>query len=173
MSSGYGPPKNTGEMIKLIHQAIDIGVTFFDTAEVYGPFTNEALLSEALVSKREEIVIATKFGFDIDVETGERLGGCNSKPDHIKAVVDASLKRLKTDTIDLLYQHRVDPNVPIEDLSLIHIQMCIRDRDNKGDSQEKVDTNRQALVSVRHFSNIASLYHRVQKPDQNHQGKQS
>lgn len=117
MSSGYGPPKNTGEMIKLIHQAIDIGVTFFDTAEVYGPFTNEALLSEALVSKREEIVIATKFGFDIDVETGERLGGCNSKPDHIKAVVDASLKRLKTDTIDLLYQHRVDPNVPIEDVA--------------------------------------------------------
>lgn len=117
MSSGYGPPKNTGEMIKLIHQATDIGVTFFDTAEVYGPFVNETLLGEALEGKREKIVIATKFGFDIDFETGERLGGCNSKPDHIKAVVDASLKRLKTDTIDLLYQHRVDPNVPIEDVA--------------------------------------------------------
>ena len=117
MSSGYGPPKDKQEMIALIRSAIDRGVTFFDTAEVYGPFTNEELVGEALAPFRKHVVIATKFGFDIDPNTGMRLGGLNSRPEHIKAVANASLKRLKIDAIDLFYQHRVDPNVPIEDVA--------------------------------------------------------
>lgn len=117
MSSGYGPPKDKQEMIALIRYAIDRGVTFFDTAEVYGPFTNEELVGEALAPFRKQVVIATKFGFDIDPNTGMRLGGLNSRPEHIKAVANASLKRLKIDAIDLFYQHRVDPNVPIEDVA--------------------------------------------------------
>jgi aryl-alcohol dehydrogenase-like predicted oxidoreductase len=117
MSSGYGPPKDKQEMIALIRSAIDRGVTFFDTAEVYGPFTNEELVGEALAPFRKQVVIATKFGFDIDPKTGMRLGGLNSRPEHIKAVAEASLKRLKIDAIDLFYQHRVDPNVPIEEVA--------------------------------------------------------
>jgi aryl-alcohol dehydrogenase-like predicted oxidoreductase len=117
MSSAYGPPKDKQEMISLIHSAIDRGVTFFDTAEVYGPFTNEELVGEALAPFRKQVVIATKFGFDIAPNTGMRLGGLNSRPEHIKAVANASLKRLKIDAIDLFYQHRVDPNVPIEDVA--------------------------------------------------------
>jgi len=117
MSSAYGPPADKGEMIKLIRVAHDRGVTLFDTAEAYGPFTNEELLGEALQPIRDRVVIATKFGFDIDLETGKRGGGTNSRPEHIKRVADASLKRLRTDHIDLLYQHRVDPNVPIEDVA--------------------------------------------------------
>src|ERR1700761_2249868 len=101
MSSGYGPPANKGEMIQLIRAAHDLGVTFFDTAEAYGPFANETLVGEALRPIRENVVIATKFGFDIDLETGERRGGTNSRPDHVKAVADACLKRLRTDRIDL------------------------------------------------------------------------
>jgi aryl-alcohol dehydrogenase-like predicted oxidoreductase len=104
-------------MIKLIRAAHDRGVTLFDTAEAYGPFANEELLGEALQPIRDKVVIATKFGFDIDVETGARRGGTNSKPEHIKRVADASLKRLRTDRIDLFYQHRVDPEVPIEDVA--------------------------------------------------------
>jgi aryl-alcohol dehydrogenase-like predicted oxidoreductase len=104
-------------MIKLMRVAYDKGVTFFDTAEAYGPFTNEELVGEALEPIREQVVIATKFGFDIDPETGKRGPGTNSHPEHIKAAVDACLKRLRTDHIDLLYQHRVDPNVPIEDVA--------------------------------------------------------
>jgi aryl-alcohol dehydrogenase-like predicted oxidoreductase len=115
MSSAYGPPADKGEMIKLIRTAHDRGVTLFDTAEAYGPFANEELLGEALQPIREKVVIATKFGFDIDLETGERHGGTNSQPEHIKRVADACLKRLRTDRIDLFYQHRVDPEVPIED----------------------------------------------------------
>jgi aryl-alcohol dehydrogenase-like predicted oxidoreductase len=117
MSSAYGPAADKGEMIKLMHAAHDRGITFFDTAEAYGPFVNEDLVGEALAPIRDQVVIATKFGFDIDLETGARTGGTNSRPDHIKAVVEASLKRLKTDRIDLLYQHRVDPQVPIEDVA--------------------------------------------------------
>src|SRR6202050_193632 len=117
MTSGYGPAADKGEMIKLIRAAYDLGVTHFDTAEAYGPFTNEELVGEALEPIRDQIVIATKFGFDIDLETGKRSGGTNSRPEHIKAVADASLKRLRTNHIDLFYQHRVDPDVPIEEVA--------------------------------------------------------
>ncbi len=117
MSSGYGPPAEKGEMIQLIRAAHDRGVTHFDTAEAYGPFANEELVGEALEPIRNEVTIATKFGFDINLETGERGGGTNSRPNHIKLVADASLKRLRTDRIDLFYQHRVDPDVPIEDVA--------------------------------------------------------
>lgn len=117
MSAVYGPASDKQEMIKLIRSAHDRGVTMFDTAEAYGPFANETLVGEALIPIRDQVVIATKFGFDIDLETGERRGGTNSRPEHIKQVVDACLKRLNTDYIDLLYQHRVDPNVPIEDVA--------------------------------------------------------
>jgi aryl-alcohol dehydrogenase-like predicted oxidoreductase len=114
MSFGYGPAGDKLEMIALIRSAVEQGVTFFDTAEVYGPFTNEELLGEALAPFRGQVVIATKFGFDCD---GGKQGGLNSQPEHIKQVVEASLKRLMVETIDLLYQHRVDPNVPIEDVA--------------------------------------------------------
>ncbi|WP_454754106.1 aldo/keto reductase [Cupriavidus necator] len=117
MSANYGPAADEQEMTRLIHAAIDRGVTMFDTAEVYGPFTNEELLGKALAPFRSQVVIATKFGFDIDPATAQRGSGLNSRPDHIKAVVEASLKRLRTDVIDLLYQHRVDPAVPIEDVA--------------------------------------------------------
>ncbi len=117
MSSGYGPPADKGEMIQLIRTAHDRGVTLFDTAEAYGPFANEELVGESLQPIRDKVVIATKFGFDIDLDTGKRSGGTNSRPEHIKRVADASLKRLRTNHIDLLYQHRVDPDVPIEDVA--------------------------------------------------------
>jgi aryl-alcohol dehydrogenase-like predicted oxidoreductase len=117
MSSAYGPAADKGEMIKLIRAAHDLGVTHFDTAEAYGPFVNEELVGEALQPIRDKVAIATKFGFDIDLETGARRGGTNSRPGHIKQVANAALKRLRTDTIDLFYQHRVDPNVPIEDVA--------------------------------------------------------
>jgi len=117
MSALYGPPADKGEMIKLIRTAHDRGVTLFDTAESYGPFTNEELVGEALQPIREKVVIATKFGFDIDFETGERRGGTNSRPEHIRLVAETCLKRLRTDYIDLFYQHRVDPEVPIEDVA--------------------------------------------------------
>lgn len=117
MSALYGPPADKVEMIKLIRTAHDRGVTLFDTAESYGPFTNEKLVGEALQPIRDKVVIATKFGFDIDLETGERRGGTNSRPEHIKRVAEACLKRLRTDHIDLFYQHRVDPEVPIEDVA--------------------------------------------------------
>jgi aryl-alcohol dehydrogenase-like predicted oxidoreductase len=114
MSSGYGPPADKQEMISLIRTAVERGVTFFDTAQVYGPFTNEELLGDALSPVRDQVVIATKFGFDL--ETGQS-GGLDSRPETIKQSVEHSLERLKVDTIDLLYQHRVDPNVPIEDVA--------------------------------------------------------
>ena len=113
----YGQANEKSESIALIRAAVERGVTLFDTAEAYGPFTNEELVGEALASVREQVVIATKFGFDIDVKTGERRGGLNSRPEHIKAVAEASLKRLKTEVIDIFYQHRVDPSVPIEDVA--------------------------------------------------------
>jgi aryl-alcohol dehydrogenase-like predicted oxidoreductase len=117
MSSAYGPPADKGKMIKLIRTAQERGVTMFDTAEAYGPFANEELVGEAIQHIRDKVVIATKFGFDIDLETGKRGPGTNSRLEHIKRVADASLKRLRTDYIDLFYQHRVDPDVPIEDVA--------------------------------------------------------
>ena len=113
----YGKPNEKSESIALIRAAVDQGVTLFDTAEAYGPFTNEELVGEALAPVRDRVVIATKFGFDIDPKTGVRRGGLNSRPEHIRAVAEASLKRLRTDVIDLFYQHRVDPAVPIEDVA--------------------------------------------------------
>ncbi len=116
MSFGYGPPRDQREMIALLHAALERGVTFFDTAETYGPFTNEALLGEALGAVPEKVVIATKFGFRIDAQ-GRRPGGLDSRPAHIREVAEASLRRLKRETIDLFYQHRVDPDVPIEEVA--------------------------------------------------------
>jgi len=116
MSFGYGPPADKAEMTSLIRTAVERGVTFFDTAEVYGPFTNEELVGEALAPVRDQVVIATKFGFKLDPNTGKQVG-LDSRPEHIKEVADASLKRLKINVIDLFYQHRVDPNVPIQDVA--------------------------------------------------------
>jgi aryl-alcohol dehydrogenase-like predicted oxidoreductase len=116
MSFGYGPAGDKQEMISLIRSAVERGVTFFDTAEVYGPFTNEELVGEALAPLREHVVMATKFGFKLDPDTGKQAG-LHSRPEHIKQVAESSLKRLKTDVIDLFYQHRVDPYVPIEDVA--------------------------------------------------------
>jgi aryl-alcohol dehydrogenase-like predicted oxidoreductase len=116
LSYGYGPAVDKRDGIALIRSAVERGVTFFDTAEVYGPFTNEELVGEALAPVRDRVVIATKFGFDLDSVSGQQRG-LNSRPEHIKQVAAASLKRLKTDVIDLFYQHRVDPNVPIEDVA--------------------------------------------------------
>ncbi|WP_445629243.1 aldo/keto reductase [Nostoc sp. DSM 114167] len=121
MSFSYGPPKDIQEMTALLGAAVDRGITFFDTAEVYGPFLNEELVGEALAPFRDQVVIATKFGFDISPNSDPRgmkgSPGLNSRPEHIKEVVEGSLKRLKVEAIDLLYQHRVDPNVPIEDVA--------------------------------------------------------
>jgi len=116
MSFGYGPPADKQEMISLLRKAVELGVTFFDTAEVYGPFTNEELVGEALAPFRGQVVIATKFGWKLDPQTGKGVG-LDSRPEHIKEVADASLKRLRTDVIDLFYQHRVDLEVPIEDVA--------------------------------------------------------
>src|ERR1700704_2606655 len=118
MSFSYGPPKDKQEMTDLLHAAVDRGVTFFDTAEVYGPFTNEELVGEALAPFHGKVVIATKFGFDLSgSDNRPGAAGLNSRPEHIKQAVEGSLKRLKVESIDLLYQHRVDPNVPIEDVA--------------------------------------------------------
>lgn len=117
MSFGYGPPADKQEMIKLLHSAVEQGVTFFDTAEVYGPFTNEELVGEALAPFRDQVVIATKFGFRPAADGSGRWSELDSRPEHIKEVAEASLKRLRTDVIDLFYQHRVDPNVPIEEVA--------------------------------------------------------
>ena len=116
MSFGYGPPKDKQEMISLLRAAVERGVTFFDTAEVYGPFTNEELVGEGLAPFRKQVVIATKFGFKLDPKSGRSIG-VDSRPEHIKEVAEASLKRLRKDVIDLFYQHRVDPEVPIEDVA--------------------------------------------------------
>ncbi|HPS03360.1 MAG TPA: aldo/keto reductase, partial [Candidatus Sumerlaeota bacterium] len=121
MSFSYGPPKDKQEMTTLLRTAVERGVTFFDTAEVYGPFLNEELLGEALAPLRDQVVIATKFGFDLNPNFDSRgtkgAPGLNSRPEHIRQAVEGSLKRLKVETIDLLYQHRVDPDVPIEDVA--------------------------------------------------------
>ncbi len=117
LTSAYGAPLPKPQALQVIRDAFERGVTLFDTAEAYGPFSNEELLGEAVEPFRDQVVIATKFGFDMSLETGARTGGLNSRPDHIRAVVDAMLKRLRTDHIDLLYQHRVDPAVPMEDVA--------------------------------------------------------
>src|SRR5215468_580124 len=117
LSYGYGPATDKRQAISLIRSAVERGVTFFDTAEAYGPFTNEEVVGEALAPVREQVVIATKFGFKIDPTSARGLAGVNSRPEHVREVADASLKRLKIDTIDLFYQHRVDPEVPIEDVA--------------------------------------------------------
>jgi aryl-alcohol dehydrogenase-like predicted oxidoreductase len=117
MSFGYGPPKDKQEMIKVLHAAVDQGVTFFDTAEVYGPLLNEELVGEGLAPFRDKLVIATKFGWQSNPNDGGKWSALNSRPEHIKQVAEESLKRLKTDVIDLFYQHRVDLEVPIEDVA--------------------------------------------------------
>ena len=117
MSFSYGPPKDKQEMISLLHAAVERGITFFDTAEVYGPFTNEELLGEALSTLRDKVVIATKFGFNLNPDGSPGWQGLNSRPERIRQVAEGSLKRLKIDAIDLFYQHRVDPNVPIEEVA--------------------------------------------------------
>ena len=117
MSFSYGVVHDENEMIDLMHKAVDMGITFFDTAEIYGPFTNEVLVGKALSPIRDKVVIATKFGFDIGPDGKANIGALNSRPDHIKQVADDSLKRLNIDSIDLFYQHRVDPDVPIEDVA--------------------------------------------------------
>src|SRR5216117_414677 len=117
MSFAYGPAKDKREMISLLHAAVERGVTFFDTAEVYGPYTNEELVGEGLAPVRDQVVIATKFGFKPDSKPETRWKELDSRPEHIKEVAEASLKRLRTDVIDLFYQHRVDPNVPIEEVA--------------------------------------------------------
>ena len=117
MSFSYGPPADKQEMISLLRSAVERGVTFFDTAEVYGPFTNEELVGEALAPFKGKVVIATKFGFRLDPNGGPKWVGLDSRPEHIKEVAEASLKRLRVDAIDLFYQHRVDPNVPVEDVA--------------------------------------------------------
>jgi aryl-alcohol dehydrogenase-like predicted oxidoreductase len=117
MSFGLGPAADSSEMIALMRKAVELGVTFFDTAEVYGPYVNEELVGKALEPFKGKVTIATKFGFEMDPNGGPRFIGLNSRPDHIKKVAEASLKRLKLEVIDLFYQHRVDPSVPIEDVA--------------------------------------------------------
>ena len=163
MTSAYGPPANKSEMVGLIRLAHELGVTLFDTAEAYGPFANEELLGEALAPIRDQVVIATKFGFDIDLETGARSGGTNSRPEHIKRVADASLKRLKTDRIDLFYQHRVDPNVPIEDVAGAIRELIAQGKvSHWGLSEAGVQTIRRAhaVQPVTAVQNEYSLFYR-------------
>lgn len=158
MSALYGPPADKGEMINLIRSAHDRGVTLFDTAEAYGPFVNEELVGEALAPIRDKVVIATKFGFDIDLETGARRGGTNSRPEHIKAVADACLKRLRTDHIDLFYQHRVDQDVPIEDVAGAVKQLIAEGKvKHFGLSEAGVQTIRRAH-SVQPITAVQSEY---------------
>jgi len=162
MSFGYGPPKDKQEMISLLHAAVERGVTFFDTAEVYGPFTNEELVGEGLAPFREQVVIATKFGFKLDPKSGRSIG-VDSRPEHIKEVAEASLKRLKTGVIDLFYQHRVDPEVPIEDVAGA-VKELIREGKVKyfGLSEPGVQTIRRAhaIQPVTAIQNEYSLWWR-------------
>jgi aryl-alcohol dehydrogenase-like predicted oxidoreductase len=165
MSFGYGPPKDKQEMISLLHAAVERGVTFFDTAEVYGPFTNEELVGESLAPFRQQVVIATKFGFKLDPESGRSVG-VDSRPEHIKEVAEASLKRLRTSVIDLFYQHRVDPEVPIEDVAGA-VKELIREGKVKhfGLSEPGVQTIRRAhaVQPVTAIQNEYSLWWR--KPE--------
>ncbi|HTJ29393.1 MAG TPA: aldo/keto reductase [Acidobacteriaceae bacterium] len=158
MTSAYGPAADKGEMVKLIRSAHDKGVTFFDTAEAYGPFANEELVGEAVQPIREMIVVATKFGFDIDPETGKRGPGTNSRPEHIKAVAEACLKRLRSEYIDIFYQHRVDPDVPIEDVAGAVKELIAEGKVRHfGLSEAGVDTIRKAH-SVQPVTALQSEY---------------
>src|ERR1019366_1816471 len=163
MSHGYGPAGDKQEMISLVRSAVERGVTFFDTAEAYGPFKNEELVGEALAPFRDQVVIATKFGFKFDADTGKQAG-VDSRPDHIKQVAEASLRRLKTDVIDLFYQHRVDPNVPIEDVAGT-VKELIREGKVKhfGLSEAGVQTIRRAheVQPVTALQNEYSLWTRT------------
>ena len=167
MSMSYGPPRDKQQMISLLHAAVDRGITFFDTAEVYGPFTNEELVGEALAPYRAQVVIATKFGFKIDPKERRQVG-LDSRPEHIREAAEGSLKRLKTDVIDLYYQHRVDPNVPIEDVAgavkdLIH-QGKVK---HFGLSEAGVQTIRRAhaVQPVTALQNEYSLWFREPEKD--------
>lgn len=166
LSSGYGPAAEKQEGIALIRAAVDHGVTCFDTAEVYGPFVNEELVGEALAPVRDRVVIATKFGFKIDPNTGKQIG-LDSRPEHIREVAEASLRRLRTDRIDLLYQHRVDPDVPIEDVAGT-VKELIREGKVKhfGMSEAGVQTIRRAhgVQPVAAVQNEYSLWWR--KPEE-------
>ena len=165
MSFGYGPAKENSEMISLLRKAVELGVTFFDTAEIYGPFTNEELVGEALAPFRRQVVIATKFGFKIGPK-GEQIG-LDSRPEHIKEVADASLKRLKSDMIDLFYQHRVDPDVPIEDVAGAVKELIQQGKvKHFGLSEPGVETIRRAhaVQPVTAVQNEYSLWWR--KPEQ-------
>ncbi len=170
MSFGYGPPADKQEMISVIRKAVDLGITFFDTAEVYGPFTNEELVGEALAPMRERVAIATKFGFDTTVDPRGTQGApaLNSRPEHIKDVAEASLKRLNTDVIDLFYQHRVDPDVPIEDVAGT-VKELIREGKVKhfGLSEPGVQTIRRAhaVQPVTALQNEYSLWWRKPEED--------
>lgn len=158
MTSVYGPAADHGQMIDLIRGAVDRGVTLFDTAEAYGPFANEILVGEALAPVRDQVKIATKFGFDINPETGERGAGTNSRPAHIKQAVDAMLKRLGTDRIDLLYQHRVDRDVPIEDVAGAVAELIDEGKVlHWGLSEAGLDTIRRAHA-VKQLSAVQSEY---------------
>src|ERR1022692_407286 len=163
MSHGYGPAGDKQEMISLVRSAVERGVTFFDTAEAYGPFKNEELVGEALAPFRDQVVIATKFGFKFDADTGKQAG-VDSRPEHIKQVAEASLRRLKTDVIDLFYQHRVDPNVPIEDVAGT-VKELIREGKVKhfGLSEAGVQTIRRAhaVQPVTALQNEYSLWWRM------------
>ena len=164
MSFSYGPPADTKEMITLIRSAVDRGVTFFDTAEVYGPFTNEELVGEALAPVRDRVVIATKFGFNLNPDGSPGWSGLNSRPERIRQVADASLKRLRTDVIDLFYQHRVDPDVPIEDVAGT-VKELIREGKVRhfGLSEAGVQTIRRAhaVLPVTALQNEYSLWTRT------------
>jgi len=165
MSFGYGPAKDKNEMISLLRKAVELGVTFFDTAEMYGPFTNEELVGEALTPFRSQVVIATKFGFKIGPK-GEQIG-LDSRPEHIKEVAEGSLKRLRTDVIDLFYQHRVDPNVPIEDLAATVKELIQQGKvKHFGLSEPGVQTIRRAhaVQAVTAVQNEYSLWWR--KPEE-------
>jgi aryl-alcohol dehydrogenase-like predicted oxidoreductase len=165
MSFSYGPPKDKQEMTSLLHAAVDRGVTFFDTAEVYGPFTNEELVGEALAPFRDRITIATKFGFDLSGEDNRPgKAGLNSQPAHIKRAVEGSLKRLKVDVIDLLYQHRVDPQVPIEDVAGVVKELIAEGKVRHFRlSEAGVQTIRRAhaVQPVTALQSEYSLWHRV------------
>ncbi|MEO8666090.1 MAG: aldo/keto reductase [Ignavibacteria bacterium] len=158
MSHGYGPPSDKKEMISLIHSAVEKGITLFDTAEIYGPFTNEELVGEALVPFKGKVAIATKFGFNPTSEDFSKRSDLDSRPEHIKEAVEGSLKRLRTDVIDLLYQHRVDPNVPIEDVA-----GAVKDMISEGKvkyfglSEAGVKTIRKAHA-VQHVTALQSEY---------------
>ncbi len=158
MTGVYGTPSDKNAMIALIRAALDLGVTLFDTAEAYGPFANEELVGEALEPYKSEVVIATKFGFDIDPITGKRGPGLNSRPEHIREAAEASLKRLRVDAIDLFYQHRVDPNVPIEEVAGTVRELIAQGKvKHFGLSEPAADTIRRAHI-VQPIAAVQSEY---------------